>query len=86
MKNQFSINKTNTLLEVTDSSTDYNRILKYELSFCGETMDSHCPFWLCDCPNHRRYWTMRAHRGVKQYYNRQRSWKKHRKTQYKTLE
>ena len=76
--------KKHKVLKNTEYSKEYNRILKYELSFCGETMDAGCPYWLCDCPNHRRYWTMRAHRGVKQYWNKQRSWKKHRKTQYKT--
>jgi hypothetical protein len=86
MKNSYSIKQKSRLLDGTDSSTDYNRIIKYKLSFGGEIYDSNCPVWFCDCPNHRRYWAMKDYRMAKRYFKHERSWKKHRKTQYKNLE
>lgn len=74
--------KKRNVLKNTEYSSEYNRVLKYEMSFSGEVIiDGY--MWHCDCPNHRRYWTMKRGRDIKKYFNRQRSWKKYRKTQYK---
>ena len=78
------MNKLYKRIKETDSNKEYNILMQTVV--CHGDGESYLPDWsiaVCNCPSHKKYWRMREHRGLKQYYNRQRSWKKFRKTQYK---
>jgi hypothetical protein len=71
--------------KTTNNSREYNTIRKALWSYCGELYAKDYSDMVCECRNHRRYWSLRREKRILRTWKKDRSWKKYRKTQYKNL-